>query len=62
MKVLILSILLALCIAFVRADGTPYEVTNYGGHDDNDAEKYPSCFDNLEDPPTPYYAAVVSIK
>jgi len=60
MKGLIFSVLLALYIAFVRADGTPYEVTHYGGKNDNNMERNPSCYDHVEYPPTEYYAAVVS--
>jgi len=62
MKVLIFSVLLALCIAFVRAGGDAYEVTHYGGSNDQNRQRNPSCFDNLREPPTSLYAAVVSNK
>jgi len=58
MKVLIFSVLLALCVAFVRAGGDAYEITHYGGSNDKNRQRNPSCFDNLKEPPTPLYAAV----
>jgi len=63
MKVLIFSVLLALCIAFVRADGTAYEVTHYGGSGDDNRELNPRCYrDGTKHPRTDHYAAVVSNK
>jgi len=57
MRTLIFSVLLALCIAFVRAGGDAYEITHYGGSDDHNRELNPSCLDTKR-PDTDYYAAV----
>lgn len=59
MKVLNLFLLLALCIAFVKSDGTAYEVTNYGGSDDKNTHLNPRCYrDGRKSPSTDYYGAV----
>jgi len=61
MITLIFSVLLALCFAFVvRAGGEEYEVTWYGGKEDNNMELKPFCGTTREDkrPDTEYYAAV----
>jgi len=62
MRTLIFSVLLALCIAFVRAGGEEYEVTWYGGKEDNNMELKPYCGTPRDDlrPDTEYYAAVSS--
>jgi len=60
MRTLIFSVLLALCIIFVRAGGEEYEVTWYGGEEDNNMELKPFCGTSRKDkrPETEYYAAV----
>jgi len=59
MKVSIFFLLLTLCLALVKADGDPYEVTNYGGREDHDADDDPRCYDGkLKKPNTDYFGAV----
>lgn len=57
MKVIYFSLFIAFCIALIKADGTSYEATWYGGPNDHYRDKNPSCT-NEEFPDTKYYAAV----
>ncbi|OUM60379.1 hypothetical protein PIROE2DRAFT_63172 [Piromyces sp. E2] len=57
MKSIYFSLLITLCVALVKADGTAYEATWYGGPNDHYRDRNPSCTDE-EFPDTKYYAAV----
>lgn len=57
MKTIYFSLLIAFFIALIKADGTAYEATWYGGPNDHHREKNPSCSSD-EYPNTNYYAAV----
>ncbi|ORX46368.1 hypothetical protein BCR36DRAFT_102427 [Piromyces finnis] len=59
MKTIYFSLIIALCVAFIRADGTAYEATWYGGSNDHHREMNPSCTGEKY-PDTDYYAAVSS--
>jgi len=60
MKCIYFSLLIAFCVALIKADGTAYEATWYGGPHDKYRDRNPSCQDS-EFPDTKYYAAVVRI-
>lgn len=57
MKTIYFSLLIAFFIALIKADGTAYEATWYGGPNDHHREMYPSCSSDKY-PNTDYYAAV----
>jgi len=57
MKTIYFSLLFALFLTLIKADGDAYQATYYGGSKDGDTELYPSCLDR-KTPDTSLYAAV----
>ncbi|ORX81967.1 hypothetical protein BCR32DRAFT_292939 [Anaeromyces robustus] len=58
MKLIYFSLLFAFFITLINADGKSYHATFYGGSDDGNSERNPSCYHDMKKPDTDYYAAV----